>query len=107
MYITLLTIHSLVCWLVLISLLFAIYPACEGWFTGRPFLKSAETVRLMTATTAHIQSGLGVCLYFIGPIINYFLQKYKDVVKVGEIRFLEWRIVNDADCHYDYFNRFC
>jgi cytochrome b561 len=87
MYIILLTIHSLVRWLVLISLLFAIYRAYKGWFTGKPFLKSDETVRLITATIAHIQFGVGIYLYFVSPIVGYFLHQYKDAVKVGEIRF--------------------
>lgn len=87
MYIILLTIHSFVRWLVLISLLFAIYHSYSSWFTGKAFLKFDETVRLITATTAHIQLGVGICLYFISPIIDYFLHRYKDAVKVREIRF--------------------
>lgn len=84
MYITLLTIHSLVRWLVLTSLLFAIYRAFNNWFSGKSFSKSDKTVRLITATTAHIQLGVGLCLYFISPIIDYFLQNYKEAVKVDE-----------------------
>lgn len=87
MYITLLTIHSLVRWLVLTSLLFAIYRAYNGWFSGNSFSKFDKTVRLITATIAHIQLGVGLCLYFISPIIDYFLHNYKNAVKVGEIRF--------------------
>jgi len=87
MYITLLTIHSLVRWLVLTSLLFAIYRAYHVWFSGKSFSKSDKTVRLITATISNIQLGVGLCLYFISPIIDYFLHNYKEVVKVGGIRF--------------------
>lgn len=87
MYITLLTIHSLVRWLVLTSLLFAIYRACKGWLTDKSFSKFDDTVRYITATIAPIQLIVGLWLYFISPIIDYFLHNYKDAVKVGEIRF--------------------
>lgn len=87
MYNTVLTLHSLVRWLVLISLLIAIYRAFYGWFSQKTFSKFDGTVRLITATTAHIQFGLGLCLYFISPIIDYFLHNYKSAVKVDGIRF--------------------
>ena len=87
MYIILLTIHSLVRWLVLTSLLFAIYRAYSGWFTNKSFSKFDSTVRLITATISHIQLGVGLCLYFISPIVNYFLHNYKEATKVDGIRF--------------------
>jgi len=87
MYIILLAIHSFVRWLVLASLFFAIYRGYSGWFSDKLFSKFDSTVRLVTATITHIQLGIGLCLYFISPIINYFLHNYKDAVKVGEIRF--------------------
>ncbi len=87
MFTTLLTIHSLIRWFVLTSLIFAIYRAYNGWITGKPFLKFDNTVRLITATIAHIQLGVGLCLYFISPIIDYFLHNYKVAVKIGGIRF--------------------
>ena len=87
MYITLLVIHSLVRWLVLTSLLFAIYRAYNGWFSSKSFSKFDNTARLIAATVAHIQLGVGLCLYFISPIIDYFLHNYEEAVKVGEIRF--------------------
>ena len=87
MYIILLAIHSVVRWLVLVSLLFAIYRAYTGWFSDKSFSKFDGTVRLITATITHIQLGVGLCLYFISPIIHYFWHNYKDAVKVGEIRF--------------------
>ncbi len=87
MYITLLTIHSLVRWLVLASLLFAIYRAYKGWLTDKSFSKFDNTVRYITATIAPIQLIVGLGLYFISPVIDFFLHNYKNAVKVGEIRF--------------------
>ena len=87
MYQILLSFHSLWRWLVVLSLIFAIYRTYVGWFTGKPFLKFDNNVRHITATIAHVQLILGLCLYFISPVIDYFLDHYKEAVHDREIRF--------------------
>ena len=87
MYNILLTTHSLFRWLVLVSLLYAIYRNYKGWFYKRPFTKFDNSVRHVTATMAHIQLTLGFGLYLISPVINYFLNNYNSAVKIRDIRF--------------------
>lgn len=87
MYSSLLAVHSLVRWFVLASLLFAIYRAYFGWLGRKPFSKFDNTVRHLTATIAHIQFIFGLWLYFVSPIINYFLNNFKDAVHNREVRF--------------------
>lgn len=87
MYSTLLTLHSLFRWLVLVSLLFAIYQAYRGWFSRRAFSAFDNTVRHSTATIVHIQFTLGVILYFISPVVSYFLENFNEAVHEREFRF--------------------
>lgn len=87
MYSTLLALHSLVRWLVLASLLFAIFRAFSGWSSKRSFSRIDNAVRHWTATIAHIQLIFGLVLYFISPIVNYFLHNFNDAVHRREIRF--------------------
>lgn len=87
MYPLLLAFHSLFRWLVLISLLYAIYRAYRGWFSGKPFSMFDNTVRHTTATIAHVQLILGLWLYFISPVIRYFLNNFKDAVHERQFRF--------------------
>jgi hypothetical protein len=87
MYQTLLALHSLVRWLVLASLMFAMFRAYRGWLTNREFTGFDNSLRHWTATIAHMQLLLGLCLYFISPIIDYFLHNFKDAVHQREIRF--------------------
>jgi len=87
MYQTLLILHSLVRWLVLISLLVAIVRAYNGWLGNKPFLKTDNTVRMVAVTSAHIQLVIGVSLYFISPVVRYFLNYFKEAVHQREIRF--------------------
>lgn len=87
MYATLLALHSLTRWLVLTSLLFAIFRAYRGWLLNKPYLKFDNSVRHITATIAHIQLVLGVWLYFISPIVNYFLHNFSTAVHERAIRF--------------------
>lgn len=87
MYSIILTLHSWVRWLVLISLLVAIYRAYRGWLLNKPFSKRDNAIRTITATTAHIQLVLGIVLYCISPVVRYFLQYFKQAVHQREIRF--------------------
>ncbi|NNU33303.1 hypothetical protein HK413_02380 [Mucilaginibacter sp. S1162] len=87
MYSTLLALHSLTRWLVLGSLLFAIFRAYRGWLLKKPRLKFDDTARHFAATMAHIQFLLGVTLYFISPIVNYFLHNFSTAVHERSIRF--------------------
>jgi len=87
MYAVLLALHSLVRWLVLISLLFAIYRAWHGWVTGRKFSRFDNVVRTVTASAAHTQLVLGIWLYIISPVVSVFLQHFKQMVHERQIRF--------------------
>lgn len=87
MYALLLAAHSLVRWLVLISLLVAIFRAYQGWLQQKKFKKSDNTIRTVAATCAHIQLVIGIALYCISPVIRYFLNYFKTAVHQREIRF--------------------
>jgi phosphoglycerol transferase MdoB-like AlkP superfamily enzyme len=87
MYNTILTLHSLCRWLVLATLLIAINRSYTGWLTSLAFTKQDNRLRHITATIAHIQLILGLWLYFISPVISYFLHHYKEAVHMRQIRF--------------------
>lgn len=87
MYPVLLASHSLVRWLVLVSLLYAIIRAYQGWRSKGKFTAMDNSVRHWTATIVHIQFLLGVGLYFISPIVDYFLHHFQDALHQREIRF--------------------
>ena len=87
MYSKLLTLHSLFRWLVLISLLMAIFRAYWGWLGNKLFSAHDNSLRVATVTIAHIQLILGISLYCISPVVRYFLNYFKRAVHEREIRF--------------------
>lgn len=87
MYSTLLFLHSIVRWMVLASLLLAIFRAYKGWFLKKRFSKFDNAARHWAATIAHTQLVIGFLLYFVSPIIEYFRHSYKEAVHLREIRF--------------------
>ena len=87
MYAIILAIHSIFRWLVLISLLYAIYRSYSGWFGSKEYSPHDNAVRHWSATIAHIQLILGLSLYFVSPLIKYFLQNFHEAVHDREIRF--------------------
>lgn len=87
MYAFILALHSLTRWFVLASLLFALYRAYCGWLTNKSYSKFDDRVRVITTNVAHIQLTIGLWLYFISPIANYFISHFKEAVHERQIRF--------------------
>ncbi len=87
MYSFLLYLHSLVRWLVLVSLIWSLYKAFQGRRQQLPFTSKDNTLRHVTATICHIQLILGLWLYFISPLVYYFFTNFKEAVHHREIRF--------------------
>lgn len=71
MYPFFLFLHSFWRWLVLGSLIYAIYLAYEGKTTGAVFTQAANKWRHWTATIAHIQLLLGMAIYVQSPVVLY------------------------------------
>jgi hypothetical protein len=82
-----LALHSLVRWFVVIALLVSIIRAYRGWLSKKSFTRLDNSLRHWTATITHIQLILGLTLYFISPIVSYFLRNFRDAVHEREIRF--------------------
>ncbi len=87
MYAFILALHSLLRWGVLASLLYAIARAYAGWIGKKKYTKQDNTARTVAASFAHLQLVVGVVLYFISPIVKYFLQNFKTAVHERQIRF--------------------
>ncbi|HEY8931013.1 MAG TPA: hypothetical protein VIM55_17550 [Mucilaginibacter sp.] len=87
MYAFLLSLHSLVRWFVLAGLLFSIYRGYRGWLGNKPFTQTDNTGRIVAATAAYIQLVLGLWLYFISPVVSYFLHNFNTAVHERVIRF--------------------
>lgn len=71
----LLSLHSIFRWLVLFSLIYAIYVAFKGKIKKLPFTKKTDHIRHWTATLLHIQLMVGILLYTQSPTVNYFFEK--------------------------------
>lgn len=80
MFQTLTFYHSITRWLVLASLLYAIYRAYKGYTLNAKFSKTDNTVRHWTATIAHIQLVIGITLYTQSPIIKYFWHNFNEAI---------------------------
>jgi len=87
MYPIILALHSAVRWVVLASLIFALFRAYTGWRSKRTFTPFDNSVRHWTATIVHIQFAIGLLLYFISPIVDYFLDNYPQTIHLRELRF--------------------
>jgi hypothetical protein len=87
MFPVLLTLHSWVRWLVLMSLVVVIVRGYWGFRMNRSFSRWDTRARVLTVTIAHTQFLLGLVLYSFSPIVDYFLQNFNTAVHMREIRF--------------------
>lgn len=81
MYTFLIISHSVVRWLIVPCMAYALFLSFRGWFQMRPFTKSDDTVRHVTATLTHIQLTIGYVLYFNSPFIAYFRSHFKEAIR--------------------------
>lgn len=78
MYQTLTYLHSTFRWIVLLSLVYALWRAFRGYFYHQTFSKTDDSVRHWTATIAHIQLIFGIILYVKSPIVEYFWKNFSE-----------------------------
>ena len=79
MYATFLAFHSLLRWLVLVSLVYAIFMSIEGLISKRSYTKTDNLIRIVTNTISHTQLLIGFMLYFVlSPVTQYFLKNGSD-----------------------------
>jgi hypothetical protein len=88
MYIFLIAVHSILRWLVLITLVYTIIQAFNGWFTGRKFNSRDNLLRVGSASIVHLQLIIGALLYFTSSSISQFLHNFKVEVHNSQARFL-------------------
>lgn len=81
MYNTVLVLHSIMKWLVLLLLIISVIKSFHGFYKNNPFSKSSNSLRHWTATIAHIQLMLGITLYAQSPITKYFWNNFGQASK--------------------------
>ena len=84
---TILQLHSITRWLILISLVAALYVAYSGWLFNKKNEPWFNRLRIITQTIAHIQLVVGLYLYFTSPIVSFFWRNPSIAIKMREIRF--------------------
>ncbi len=108
MFQTLTFYHSIMRWLVLASIVYAIYRAYRGYSSNAQFSKTDNAVRHWTATIAHIQLLIGIILYTQSPIIKYFWQNFNEAIQNLDLVFFWLTSPNfNASCNHFNNHRFC
>src|SRR5687768_4608274 len=87
MYQFLIVAHSLFRWLVLISLLFAVYRSYAGWLTKKVFTPRENSIQKFAMTITNLQFLIGLWLYFKSPIVGYFWDNFNVAIHERDIRF--------------------
>ncbi len=81
MYDTLLTLHAIFKWLVLLMLIITVTNSFFCFYKNSTFGKVSNGLRHWTATTAHIQLIFGIILYTQSPIIKHFWSNFNHAAR--------------------------
>lgn len=85
MYNILLHSHSGLRWIVLILLITAV---AKAWTAGdKKFGSSDKKLVKFTVIFTHLQLVIGLCLYFISPLMNAFMHSFPDSMKDQTLRY--------------------
>lgn len=79
MYSTLIYWHSILRWIVLIALVFAIGLSVKGYFKKTEFSKFDNAFRHWTATISHVQLMLGILLFTQSLLVKYAFKNFKQI----------------------------
>ncbi len=83
----LLTLHSLVRWLVVIAAIAAVIQAWTGWLGKRPWTPLADRLGLIFTVSLDVQLLLGLILYFVSPLIQTAFADFGQAMATPGLRF--------------------
>jgi hypothetical protein len=87
MYQTLIPFHSIIRWLLVTGLAYALIKSIIGLTTKSPYSKLDNIVRSATSAISHIQLIIGFILYFKSPIVSYFREQGSATLRYTDIAF--------------------
>lgn len=83
----LLALHSILRWILLIVLIYAIYRSYKGWFSKSTFTVQDSKITRVTVIIAHIQLLVGLILFAVSPVIHTLFSNFGEAVQQTSIRF--------------------
>lgn len=86
MYFTILQLHSLCAYVVLIALTIAIINASIGFFSKKEYASKDLRISLFALIFAHIQLVIGIVLYFTSPLFSSWSLGMKTITQSSHLR---------------------
>jgi hypothetical protein len=80
MYAILKHLHSGLRWLVLFTLIWAVYTAYHYWKSGTTFNQTNKKAAFWGLSFVHLQAVVGIILYFLTPRIQFTSSMMKDSI---------------------------
>lgn len=78
MYSTLLILHSVLRYVVLILIIILVFKSLAGWMNRSAYTPTDNKLSLFTLILTHIQLLLGLVLYFVSPFVAFSSETMKD-----------------------------
>lgn len=82
-----LALHSASRWMIVICLILLLLRSYMGWKKKYQVKLYDSTLQIITLVLLYIQFAVGLTLYFESPIVQYFIDNFKEAVKLRQVRF--------------------
>lgn len=82
-----LALHSASRWMIVVCLLLLLLRTYLGWKKMYRITLYDNTLQIITLILLYIQLTVGLTLYFESPIVHYFIDNFKEAIKLRQVRF--------------------
>lgn len=87
MYPILLIIHSFIRWFIFWGVVTVTFKSWYGWLGNKPFTQFDQRLGEAVTRFAQIQFLIGLGLYFLSPLVDYFLHHFSEAIHIRQARF--------------------
>lgn len=82
-----LALHSASRWMIVFCLLVLLLRNYIGWKKKHHIKLYDYILQIVTLILLYIQFAVGLTLYFESPIVHYFIENFKEAIKLRQVRF--------------------
>ena len=107
MYPILLIIHSFIRWFIFCCVVTVTFKSWYGWLGNKPFTQFDQRLGEAVTRFAQIQFLIGLGLYFLSPLVDYFLHHFSEAIHIRQARFFGMEHITMMTLAVGFISRGC
>jgi uncharacterized BrkB/YihY/UPF0761 family membrane protein len=88
MYQSIISIHNIARWIVIIAAVYALFRAYRGWFGRKPWTEKDRKAGLYFSIAFDVQFLLGLILTVVSPLVRSLISSFQNAMTIDELRLI-------------------